>query len=137
MARYSPHAAPAPLSERVLLSLYDWRDPDERAAIKRCGAKWDPVLRAWWINYWDAVENPGIHRWVTEPMLADVLREANDFNNYGAAPPEKKKGRRLLESQMRRMSRTLRSGGPALRTLKTTTNTSRHLQKFTPRCQWI
>lgn len=81
MARYSPHAAPAPLSERVLLSLYDWRDPDERAAIKRCGAKWDPVLRAWWINYWDAVENPGIHRWVTDPMLADVLREANDFNN--------------------------------------------------------
>lgn len=50
MARYSPHAAQAPLSERVLLSLYDWRDPDERAAIKRCGAKWDPVLRAWWIK---------------------------------------------------------------------------------------
>lgn len=93
MARYSPHAAPAPLSNRVLLSLYDWRDPEERAAIKRFGAKWDAVLRVWWIDYWDAVQNPGIYRWVTDPMLADELKEANDFNNYGAAPPEKKKGK--------------------------------------------
>lgn len=88
MARYSAHAAPAPTSGRVLLSVpYD--DYEGRAAVKRCGAKWDAVLRVWWIDYWEAVENPGIYRWVADPDMARQLKQANDFNNYGPAPQGK------------------------------------------------
>lgn len=88
MARYSMHAASAPPTERVLLSLKDWRDPEERATIKRLGAQWDGVLREWWISYRDLADNPGIYRWIKCPIMANKVKEAYDFVNYGSNPPK-------------------------------------------------
>jgi len=65
------------VSGRVLLSV-PYADKDEAKAL---GARWDAVLRTWWIARTDLAEHPAICRWIPDKALARRVQQARDFNN--------------------------------------------------------
>jgi len=86
MPRYSLHAVPVPASRVFLAVPYE-----EKEDAKRHGAKWDPVLKVWWIARRDLADHPGIYRWIQDESLAAWVKQGLDFASWGG---ERQEGQR-------------------------------------------